>query len=125
MQYRHPTIPITAERFAWAAAGYTIYENSDTVGSSNKIGIDEILAQSLLDRPEGNTETVLHALREHDRRREERTRVTAQARDAEAIRELATACRAEVVQKTHDDSADTHRRLITSVRRMLTSRAMM
>lgn len=88
--YRHPTLPIRASKDHWRAAGYSVYSNTDEVGcqDSPARACEELLLIALANGL-SDEHAIAWALTERNRRGEERTRSTAQARLAEAITALA------------------------------------
>lgn len=101
----HPKMPLSAPEYVWKAAGYNVYTNSDEVsppsGYSNEV--DKLLPSGMARFPGDPDRAICWAAEESHRRQTERTRVTAQAREAEAISALARAlssCTEEEVLKS-------------------------
>lgn len=92
MNYKHYRIPIEAPGHVWAAAGYTLYTNSDVIGVGNSVhGMDDLVVLGTLHHPDSGEKAILWAIAERQRRKEETTRSTAMAREAEALSALARA----------------------------------
>jgi hypothetical protein len=87
----HPRIPLSAPEWAWRAAGYATHNNSDEVGMG-PYGAEALMLQAL-GRGLAGVEALAWVVTELARAGEERTRVTAQAREAEALTALAQAIR--------------------------------
>lgn len=92
---RHPTIPVEAPAYVWKAAGFTVYENSDTVGQpsgyDSSTDISPLIVVGMQKHPGDGAAAVTWAIEERQRIREEKTRATAQAREADAVNKLAAA----------------------------------
>jgi hypothetical protein len=94
-EIKHPTLNISAPAAVWAAAGYTVY--SDGQISHGPHGFEALLVRSLVHVPddEPGAVRVAWAMDQRAKEHDERTRVTAEARMADSIRELALSLRAE------------------------------
>lgn len=90
---RHPIIPVEAPAYVWKSAGFTVYENSDTVGqpAGYDTDINPLIVVGMQKHPGDGTAAVVWAIEERQRIREEKTRATAQAREADAISKLSAA----------------------------------
>jgi hypothetical protein len=91
-------IDLSGPREHWKALGYTISRCGDTemLGHFNGGALNEVenlLAAAIATTGDRGEKALGWAVVEQQRRREERTRVTAQAREAEAISALAQAIR--------------------------------
>lgn len=93
--FRHPTLPVSAPADYWHPLGYTTYSNTDIValGSGFRSDSDELVMLGVGATGANDERALVWAMSERNRRNEERTRVTAQAREAEAIKDLANAIR--------------------------------
>lgn len=98
---QHPNVPLSAPAWAWKAAGYEVYSNSDEVRRSSHYGIgDDLLLTSVAGQGLDGAKALAWASTEHQRQKEERTKVTAQAREAEAIGALAEAIKGSSEEAT-------------------------
>ena len=89
--YKHQKIPgLTADAATWQAAGFTTYSNSDLVNAGPH-GFDAFLVLGIDATGSRDAKAICWAMREKQRREEEKTRSTAIAREAEAISALAQA----------------------------------
>jgi len=100
MDIKHPHFEITAQVEYWSALGFEIstdYETKDKRLSAHSIASSEFDELLILALAEGHTDAraVAWAIGEKQRRREEKTRVTAMAREAEGLSALAAAIREE------------------------------
>lgn len=99
-ELKHPKLNVWADREVWTATRqFYITKSGDggTVsdrGSTNSEDMNPLLVigMQVLEDPKPN-EVVVWAMQEQQRRREERTRATAHAKEAEAINNLADAIR--------------------------------
>ena len=87
--YTHPSIPLQAPAHVWRAAGYTIHDNTNTVGFNANPDMDMLITLGTAHHPDNDMQAILWGVTEYRRRCEERTRVTALNREAAAISELA------------------------------------
>lgn len=87
---KHPKLPLKAPDWAWVAAGYQVYSNSDEVGNppmSSMDGDKPILLQAITHGLTGEY-ALAWVVQERTRQQEERTRSTAMARLADALTKL-------------------------------------
>jgi hypothetical protein len=90
---RHPKFDVAAPESYWTAANWTVYSNTETVGPrawSNSTEADELIALGIAATGKHDESVLVWVMAETQRRKEEQTRVTALAREAEGLKALAT-----------------------------------
>lgn len=93
----HESSGIVASRSAWRALGFDVY--SDDTLNSGPHGVEALLFFGVQATGRRDESAVIAAIVERDRRNEERTRVTAESRLADAIREMAASVGAETARE--------------------------
>lgn len=100
--YTHETTGIQAERVYWAAAGCTVYTTGTVSTSMAAHNFDALLLAGIEATGAKDHRAIVWAMQEQQRRKEEATRSTALAREAEAIQSLASSIRSAAVQESED-----------------------
>ena len=97
----HPGLPISAPEWAWTAAGFQTYSNTDEVGHHQHhcSEMTELLALALAKGLDGAA-AIADAVTEQQRRREASAQTSALAAEAKAIGQLA-----EAIAEAGEDSA--------------------
>ena len=83
--FRHPSIDVSGPKEFWRALGYQPYSNTDVVGQISPEA-DALVLLGINATGANDQRALAWALNEKQRRSEEKTRTTAIAREAEAIK---------------------------------------